>query len=394
MQKVRVILTLITIGCILGPIGAVVLMYHNDLSQIVITPQIQNLFSNNNNNGNNNNNNNGNSNNNNSNNNNNGNNNDNNNNGNNNNNNGNSFANSGGTSNSNPQVNNPSSTYSGPGQFNVGQSNGNLGTEGMAASVTCWLQENGNDVQVSLDLIPQSVPNNMQSIFNTANDYVFDFAGTTNSSSSGTQVNANAQGSLNPGGSFDIYLTGVISQNSFSFTLTSGSDAQVSINTPQTITANSANNNNGNNSNNNSSNTPTPSGNNNSNNNNNSDNAPNINLDNSASQIDTATGKITLVFTASNTNSQSETVSKMSGTVIDNNDQTTLGTVSLQSSVTIPADQSMQVTVSGTLTSQGKADVSGKTSIDVELANGAMTVNGISYPESQPQDMGNVNVVS
>jgi hypothetical protein len=143
-------------------------------------------------------------------------------------------------------------------------------------------------------------------------------------------------------------------------------------------------------------------GNNNSNNNNNNNNSSNsnnnnsngVNVDNAASQINTATGKITLAFNMTNSNSQSETISKMSGTVIDNKDQTTLGTVNLQSSVTIPAGQSSLVTASGTLTPQGKSDLSGITSVDIELADGTMTANGVSQSQSQPQDMGNINVVS
>ena len=62
MQVIKIILVLITVGCIVGPIGTVVIMYRNNLSQMVITPQIQQLTNsgnnNSNNNGNNNNNNN------------------------------------------------------------------------------------------------------------------------------------------------------------------------------------------------------------------------------------------------------------------------------------------------------------------------------------------------
>ena len=64
VQALKIILVLITIGCIAGPIGTVVIMYRNNLSQLVITPQIQQLThsGNNNDNNNNNNNNNGNNN--------------------------------------------------------------------------------------------------------------------------------------------------------------------------------------------------------------------------------------------------------------------------------------------------------------------------------------------
>jgi len=63
MQTLRIVLVLISIGCIVGPIGTVVIMYRNNLSQMVITPQIQQLLPSNNNSNNNGNNNNNNSNN-------------------------------------------------------------------------------------------------------------------------------------------------------------------------------------------------------------------------------------------------------------------------------------------------------------------------------------------
>jgi hypothetical protein len=54
MQAVGVILTLITIGTILGPIGAVVIIYREDLTQLVIPPELNNLIKNNGDNNNNN----------------------------------------------------------------------------------------------------------------------------------------------------------------------------------------------------------------------------------------------------------------------------------------------------------------------------------------------------
>lgn len=44
VQLVSVILTLISIGAILGPVGAVVIIYQADLSQLVIPPQIRDLM--------------------------------------------------------------------------------------------------------------------------------------------------------------------------------------------------------------------------------------------------------------------------------------------------------------------------------------------------------------
>jgi hypothetical protein len=44
MQVLRIVLALISIGCVLGPVGAVVAMHLDDLPQMVITPQLQQLM--------------------------------------------------------------------------------------------------------------------------------------------------------------------------------------------------------------------------------------------------------------------------------------------------------------------------------------------------------------
>ena len=43
-QLVSIVLALISIGAILGPVGAVVIIYHNDFTQLVIPPQIRDLM--------------------------------------------------------------------------------------------------------------------------------------------------------------------------------------------------------------------------------------------------------------------------------------------------------------------------------------------------------------
>ena len=43
MQAIGILLILISVGTILGPVGAVVVIYRNDLTQLVITPQIRDL---------------------------------------------------------------------------------------------------------------------------------------------------------------------------------------------------------------------------------------------------------------------------------------------------------------------------------------------------------------
>ena len=44
MQALSIVLVLISIGTILGPVGAVVIIYHNDLTQLVIPPQIRDIL--------------------------------------------------------------------------------------------------------------------------------------------------------------------------------------------------------------------------------------------------------------------------------------------------------------------------------------------------------------
>jgi hypothetical protein len=45
MQAISLILVIISIGTILGPVGAVVVIYHADLNQLVIPPQIRDMMS-------------------------------------------------------------------------------------------------------------------------------------------------------------------------------------------------------------------------------------------------------------------------------------------------------------------------------------------------------------
>jgi len=44
MQVLGIVLVLITVGTVLGPVGAVVIIYENDLTQLVITPQIKDIL--------------------------------------------------------------------------------------------------------------------------------------------------------------------------------------------------------------------------------------------------------------------------------------------------------------------------------------------------------------
>ncbi len=44
VAALSIALALISIGCILGPVGAVVIIYHDDLTQLVITPEIRDIM--------------------------------------------------------------------------------------------------------------------------------------------------------------------------------------------------------------------------------------------------------------------------------------------------------------------------------------------------------------
>jgi hypothetical protein len=89
----------------------------------------------------------------------------------------------------------------------------------------------------------------------------------------------------------------------------------------------------------------------------------------------------------------------MSGTIEITNDQTQLGTVSLQNApITIRAGQTITATVSGTLTSSGQNSLlqnyKGVSTIDVSVINGEMTVDGVSMNSSGIQEIGIINITN
>lgn len=362
----RLVLVLITIACIAGPIGTVAIIYRNNLSQMVVTPQLQQLFNSNNNSNNNGNNNNYNSN--------------------NNNLPNNGAPNNGGNiNNNNPPIIGSMNSFGGSGQFDVTTPN-NQNAAGIQANINCLVSLNGNNIQLGLDLSPTSVPSSLQSTFSNT-DYLFNFDGTTSGTSSGTQITANAQGSLSSGSTFNLNLSGTIdqAQDTLSFTLTSAQNSQTSITTPQTISLhpngnnnNSGNNNNGNNSNNNY-------------NNNSGGGVSPVFL---SGQVDTVHKTVTLTFSLNNGLSQGTTINSMSGTVEITADQYTIGTVSSNGPITIPAGQSATITVSGALTQNGLNYLSDHyshvASLDVTVVNGQMTENGVTNQGAQSQDLGNI----
>jgi hypothetical protein len=376
MQTLRIVLVLISIGCILGPVGAVMIMYRSNLSQVVLTPQLQQLMhfgnnNNSNNNGNNNNNNN--------------NNNSNNNNNNNGNNNG-SGDNSGSVNNNNSPVINSPNSFGGSGQFDVTVPNSES-TAGIDANINCLISQNGNNIQLGLDLTPTSIPSSLQSTFNN-NDILLNFDGTTSNADSGTQINANAQGSLSSGSTFDLNLNGTIdqSQDTLTFTITSAQNSQTGITTPQAISLHP-------NSGNNDSNNSKSNNGNNSNNNNNSGGVSPVYL---SGQVNTVQKTITLTFSINNGLNHDTTINSMSGTLEITADQYSLGAVSSSSPVTIPSGQTVTLTVSGTLTQNGLNNLndhySHVTSLDVTVVNGKMTEDGVTNQGAQSQDLGDIAI--
>ena len=88
------------------------------------------------------------------------------------------------------------------------------------------------------------------------------------------------------------------------------------------------------------------------------------------------------------------TVNSLNATVESSQDYYQLGTISLNSPVTIVADQSSLVTVSGIWTQEAvdyvQNNFPGATSINVYLANVMIDVNGITIQQTQPINVGDV----
>ena len=171
-------------------------MYRNNLAQMIITPQLQNLLSSNNNNNNgNNNNDNGNNNN---------------NNGNNNNNNGNNNSpggndnnvvgnDAGGVNNDNPPVTS-SNSFGGSGQFEVSVANSGS-PAGMDTNINCAFSQNGNNIQIGLDLTPTECSQRSSDPYSTQITItLFNFAGTTSQLIFWhSDIRRTLKGGLNPG---------------------------------------------------------------------------------------------------------------------------------------------------------------------------------------------------
>jgi hypothetical protein len=149
-----------------------------------------------------------------------------------NNNNNNNNQNQPGISNNNSPPSNVTTSYGGSGQFDVSmQSDGTSYSGTLTANINVPVQQVGNVIQFSLELSPTSVSGSLQQAIQTGSGTIFNFVGTV----SNGQVTANAQGTTGNGQTFDLNLSGSIDSNTFSFTMTSAADSQLTVSTPQQI---------------------------------------------------------------------------------------------------------------------------------------------------------------
>jgi len=154
------------------------------------------------------------------------------------------------------------------------------------------------------------------------------------------------------------------------------------------------NNNQGNDNNNNINNYNNSNYNNSDNNNNNNGNNGFITPTFVSSQINNAAKTFTVTVNVTNSFGYDLTLNSMNATVESSTDNYQLGTITLTSPVTIIAGQIALVTVSGMWTQDAvnyvQNNFSGATSINVNLADISIDVNGIVVQQTQPVNVGNV----
>ncbi len=139
-----------------------------------------------------------------------------------------------GVNNYNQAPSNPTGSYGGEGNFQITIPSGNGAITGtMTATLNCLVQTSGNNIQLSVNLLPISVSGNLQQVKSLNNGQVFNFVGTM---STNTQFTANSQGSIGSGDnvqSFNFNLSGTIDSNTLTFTMTSQSNSQIGVSTQQ-----------------------------------------------------------------------------------------------------------------------------------------------------------------
>lgn len=111
-------------------------------------------------------------------------------------------------------------------------------------------------------------------------------------------------------------------------------------------------------------------------------------------QINSEARTFTVTVNVTNSFSYDLTLNSINATVESSQDNYQLGTISLTTPVTILAGQTSAVTVSGAWTQDAENYVlnnyGGATSIDVNLVNTTVDVNGIVIQETQPINIGNI----
>ena len=106
----------------------------------------------------------------------------------------------------------------------------------ISVNVDCAVEQNGNNVQLTVTITPTVVPQSLQQDITNGNGVKFNFLGTEFD----LQCNANEQGtigSISQGSSFYLNLSGPFTQihDTLTLTLTSASDSQISISNSQLI---------------------------------------------------------------------------------------------------------------------------------------------------------------
>jgi len=112
-----------------------------------------------------------------------------------------------------------------------------------------------------------------------------------------------------------------------------------------------------------------------------------------SAQIDTTSRTFTITVNVTNNFNYDLTLNALNATVETSQDQTQLATINLSNPVTIYAGQTSLVTVSGTWMQTAENylnDHAGATSIDVELINTTIDVNGITIQMNQPIEVGSI----
>jgi hypothetical protein len=115
-----------------------------------------------------------------------------------------------------------------------------------------------------------------------------------------------------------------------------------------------------------------------------------------SSSYDSSTRTVTVTVNYTNTFGINLTLKELSGTVVCTEHNYVLGTIGLAQPVELPADQTTQITVTGSWTQDAEDHITtlhpGATSINVNLNNLTINVNDITIQQSEPVSIGNVPI--